>query len=97
MLQMNEDKRPKKQGNLLSNKIHQKIGHEHEKDGNTYKIGIQFLFLIAILLFSIIINISIKSKGSNTKDILSSFVYYNIKREGLNSEINFVRTNISKK
>ena len=89
MLKMNKEIKPKEPGNLLSSEIPPKIEHTYEKD--RYKVKIYLLFHTATLLFSICM--LVKSEGTKTKDIISSFDYYNTKIDGFNSERNYLRTN----
>ena len=76
MLQMNEEKRPKEQRNLFPSVTQLKKGHAQKNDLNIHKTGIRLLFLSTILLFSLHLNISLKSEYPKTKDILFSLDYH---------------------
>ena len=92
---MNENKSSKEQRRLFPNETQSKIGLAQTKGG--YDIKIYLLFLIGILFFSISMNISMKSKGQKTKDIIFYFDYSNkiedTTRQCLNSERNCFRIN----
>ena len=91
MFQINEDIKSKEQRKPFPIS---KIGFTQEKAGNTYEVKIRLLFLMALLLFSINVNISPKFKDLKTKDIALSFdFYYRInddKIEELTSERNYL-------
>ena len=79
---MNEDKRKKEQGNLLSSETQPKIEHNYEKDN--YAIKIYLLFFTAIFFISITMNTLPKYEGPKTKDIIFSLDYCDTKMVSLN-------------
>ena len=74
MMQVNEDTRQKEQRNLFSIVTQSKIGFAKENARKTYDIAMRLFFLTILLLFSININKSLKSKDLKTKD---TALYYN--------------------
>ena len=91
MLQKNEDKGPKEQKSLFSSEAQSKIEHAQEKDRNTYETGKLLFFLIAMLLITMTVKISIKYKGPIIKDNIFSFDYYNGTKNAKKLDINFER------
>ena len=77
MTEINNDKRPKEQGNLHLNEIQQKVVNAQEKEENTYEIRFRFLLFASALIFYTEIDLSLKLKGPKTKKgIILSFDYY---------------------
>ena len=87
MSQINNDKRPKEQGNLHLNETQQIMINAQEKEENTYEIRFRLLLFTSLLIFYTEIDFSLKFKGPKTKrDIILSFDYYNRTKDiGLNN------------
>ena len=94
MLLIKEEKRANNPRNLFLSETQLKIDLMPENDGNTYGIRIRVLFFTDILLFSIAIDISLKSKGPKTKEFIFSFDYYSgikhIKQQDIKCERNYL-------
>ena len=88
MLEIRKDKRTEEQGNLYLKKIQPKIGHIKKKNGNSYEIIMEILFLISILILTTTTDIYLKYKSHNSTDIISSFDFYNRVKESIKQDLN---------